>query len=619
MQAMTKFSRNTVKTVLTTLFMSGALGLAAGCSTLPDLEAKPPALPSDWLDAPAPQQAEDMTDWWTRANDPFLSQLIEEGLEAGPSVRVAALRMQEARALSRVTVADYLPIIGLGATGNYTRSLDGPRLVGSFQGFVAGGGQGNIVQENQQMTGFYGPRISWEIPLWSRIEAAAVGTRANIAFARADIDATRAALAADIAQAYVDYRTSYERVLALREAADIGRELARLSQISADAGFLAPAEAADAVRLAETLQARVPDAEVAARQFAGVLALLRGKAPGTDDPKIIAALLERKAIPIAAVPGALAKPADLLRLRPDIAQAEAQAVLAGVELGIARADLLPRLQLGGQLGVGSNLIGSGLPETLTQFELTPQITMPLLGWGRARANISRNSARFQQALINYESAVNQASAEASGAIVSWTQGEKRLASARAAEAAAEKTASGVRASQSAGIASLTDRLRADQQLIDARLNRISAEREAASAAILMYRSFGGGPARVDRLGRPPAQAEAEMSTTPATTVAAPASPSVQTQPGDITPYLTPELTSRMPDAGAAPTIAAAPSAHAIDEAAAMRARIEGATWGAAAPIDHASAPAPITVAPAVAAAPKQAPKRAMPQRAAGRP
>jgi NodT family efflux transporter outer membrane factor (OMF) lipoprotein len=468
-----------------------ALTLGA-CSTLPDRQPTAPDLPADWPSAPSPAAAADLREWWKGFNDPALDQFVDEALREGASAKIAALRIKEARAITRQTLADYLPIFGLGASGNYTQAVDGPDLVGSFQSFIAGGGQGGAVsRQSEQFFASYGPRLSWEIPIFARIEAAALGTRINVVLAQADYAGAQAALTADIAQNYVDARAARLRYAALVEAADLGADLSRLSKIASDAGFVAPADAADAERQAQTLQSRLPNAAIVVTQFVGAVSALRGKPPGEETTRMRALFEPIAPVPsltIAAVPGA---PADLLRMRPDIAAAEARAILAGVELGIARADLLPRLTLGGTLGVADNIIGSALPERSIQFELLPQVTMPLLGWGRAGVRV--RDARFEQALITYEQTVVTAATEASGAIYAHTQSKVRLDAARAAESAAEKSAVGARAAYGAGISSLSDRLRADQQLIDARLTRIEAERQAAQAAITVYRTFGAGP------------------------------------------------------------------------------------------------------------------------------
>ena len=118
----------------------------------------------------------------------------------------------------------------------------------------------------------------------------------------------------------------------------------------------------------------------------------------------------------------------------------------------------------------------------------------MFDWGRRFGVQRQRSAQFEQSLIRYQQTVTQAVAEASNALVSLDQGRLRLDSARRAEDAAERTARGSRAAFEAGIQSLADRLRSEQQLIDANLTRIDAERAAAGAAIATYRAFGGGPA-----------------------------------------------------------------------------------------------------------------------------
>jgi len=84
---------------------AGALALTA-CSTMPRREATAPALPPAWTDVETAQNEVALTDWWKDFGDPELDKLVAEGLQAGPSVRLAALRVKEARALSRQTFGD---------------------------------------------------------------------------------------------------------------------------------------------------------------------------------------------------------------------------------------------------------------------------------------------------------------------------------------------------------------------------------------------------------------------------------------------------------------------------------------------------------------------------------
>jgi outer membrane protein TolC len=275
----------------------------------------------------------------------------------------------------------------------------------------------------------------------------------------------------------------------------VSDELARILEISANAGFTSEADAADARRLAESTRTRLPGLVIEARRAENVLAVLRGKAPGTESPATQAVIETANApVPHLDLASAPAAPADLLRLRPDVARAEAQTLIAAAQLGVARADMLPRLNLTGSINVTDAVLNNPVSAGTTLATATPFISIPLFDWGRRLAVARQRDAQFDQSLIQYQQTVTQAVAEASNALAALDQGRIRLDSAQAAETAAETTARGSRAAYGAGIQSLSDRLRTEQQLIEATLTRIDAEAQAARAAIATYRAFGGGPA-----------------------------------------------------------------------------------------------------------------------------
>jgi NodT family efflux transporter outer membrane factor (OMF) lipoprotein len=465
--------------------LAAALGLAAlaACSTMPRERAEAPALPSAWRDAPVGADVP-VADWWTHFGDSALDRLVVEALQTGPSVQLALARVREARALSHTTIARYLPELTATGQGQYARAIEDGALPAS------GGGS-----EREQMTGYYGARVAWEIPLFARIEASAIGARANTQSALADVRAAQVALAADVAQAYVDLRAANASRAALQRYVAAADELAGILEVSARAGFASEADAADARRLAESTRARLPGLVIEARRAENVLAVLRGLAPGTETEAMQTVLGQAEApIPHLELAAAPAAPADLLRLRPDVARAEARTLFAAAAVGEARANLLPQLNLTGSITVSEAMIGDPTGVGATLGQATPFISIPLFDWGSRLAQIRQRDAQFDQALIGYRQTVTQAVAEAANALTALDQGRLRLASARRAEAAAEAAARGARAAYGAGIQSLADRLRAEQQLIDASLTRIDAEAQAARAAIATYRAFGGGPA-----------------------------------------------------------------------------------------------------------------------------
>ncbi len=465
-------------------------GLLGACSTMPHERAKPPELPSAWRDAPVGADVS-LTDWWTQFNDPLLDKLVTEALRDGPTVRIAALRVREARAVSHSTLAANLPTVDIVGSGQYSEAL---RRTPEFPAATGG-------TEAQQMFGSYGPSASWEVPLFGRIFSAAAGARANSASAQADLRGARVALVADVAQAYVDLRTAQSSRAALEESVASADRLASILETSSRAGITSAADAADARRQAESTRAQLAALVIAERGAENTLAVLRGRAPGTEAGETATGLEQVAGVPSLALAEAPATPADMLRLRPDVAHAEAQVLLAAAALGEARTNLLPQLNLTGSVNISQNIIGSPLANQggdNTVLGGGALITIPLFDWGSRWAQVGQRDAQFHEAMITYQQTVTQAVAEGSNALVSLDQGGKRLTAARAAESAAEASARGARAAQEAGIQSLADRLRAEQLLIDARISRINAEASEASAAIAVYRAFGGGPAPVGR-------------------------------------------------------------------------------------------------------------------------
>jgi len=471
-----------------------AAAALAACSTMPGERPLSPDLPANWTDAPAGAELP-VSDWWANFDDPALTALVNEALLNGPSVQQALLRVRESRALSHSTVAQYLPELSATGQGQYSRAVENGALP------TAGGGT-----EREQMTGSYGGSVSWEIPLFSRIEAAFVGSRANTRGADADVRAAQVTLAGDVAQAYVDLRAAQASRAALQRSVETADELSRILDISFNAGITSEADAADARRLAEATRARLPGLVIEERRAENVLAVLRGLAPGTETPETRAVLdAEGQPVPFMQLTQAPAAPADLIRLRPDVARAEAQAIVAAAGVSNARTDLLPRLNLTGSILTTDALIGDPLNVGGTFANGTPLISIPLFDWGARLARVRERDAQFDQALLQYRQVVTQAVAEASNALVALDQGRLRLDSARRAETAAETTARGSRAAYGAGIQSLTDRLRSEQQLIDANLTRIDAEAQSARAAIATYRAFGGGPSFETPLREVPSQ------------------------------------------------------------------------------------------------------------------
>ncbi|MET0545905.1 MAG: TolC family protein [Caulobacterales bacterium] len=420
----------------------------------------------------------DLSVWWTAFDDPLLNKVVDESFAQNITLQQAVLRVREARALGRQTIAGVLPTLDAVGSVTSTEALDGPGLVNSTGGF-----------DDRQTTAVYGPSAIWEVPLFGRIQAAGVGYKGTILAATAAARGTRATLAADAAQAYVDLRAAQSRAQLLDQSATALESIRAANQKQVDAGILSTGDFARTQSLAANARARAETAQAVLRRALDRVAVLRGIAPGTD--ALEAELAKTAPVPNFTAGAPRSTPANLLRARPDIAQAEAAALQQAALVGVARNDLLPQLTLGGQINIYDTVSGQPFSGGGTQGVLNAAVSMPLWDWGSRLANVTVQKSRFKSAMLGYRDTVNNAVAEAQGALATFARTQRAADLARESEAAAFRRDNAQAALYRVGISSLNDRLDATNDLITARLDRTAAEADAAAAAIAVYRAFGG--------------------------------------------------------------------------------------------------------------------------------
>lgn len=420
----------------------------------------------------------DLAVWWRAFDDPLMNQVVDEAFAQNITLKQAVLRVREARALGRQTIAGVLPTLDAKGSASSTEALRGQELFSSERGL-----------EPKQAYYSFGPSASWEVPLFGQIQTAAVGYRGTIRAATAAARGARAALAAEAAQAYVDLRTAQARADLLDQSARALEAIRAANQKQVDAGILAKGDFARTVSLASNARARAEVAKAAVRTSLDRLAVLRGMAPSTDP--LEAELAKPAPAPIFKSGAPRSTPANLLRARPDIAQAEGEALQASAQVGAARNALLPQLNIGGQINVLDNITGSALPGDQTQAALSATVSLPLFDWGSRLANVSVQKSRFESSMLAYRDTVNKAVAEAQGALTTFARTQDAAILSREAEAAAIDRDNAQAALYRVGISSLNDRLDATNDLITARLDRATADADAAASAIAVYRAFGG--------------------------------------------------------------------------------------------------------------------------------
>jgi NodT family efflux transporter outer membrane factor (OMF) lipoprotein len=469
------------------------LGLAAGlagCAVGPDYRMPDIAVPDAFLPPPveiaqriARKSDQDLTEWWRPLRDPELDSLIGRALESNLDLEIALTRLQEARTQEFVVVGESLP--ASGATGGGGIGTGTNLTISRTSDVFRSAENGTNFRHLQEAGGF---DATWELDVFGKfqreLEAATYDTEA-LAEARNWVLVT---VAADVARAYLDMRALQGELAVLRKNIAVAKGSFDFEKSRFQQGITNELDVALAERHLATLQAGVApvEAQIAASQH--VIAVLLGQFP-EDFAKELASPREIPALPARVPPGL---PIDLLRRRPDIHAVERQLAAATARIGVATADLFPRVILSGALGAqGGPHSSSAIPITLIGAA-GPSIYWPVLDFGTLDAKVDIADLQAHELLVSYKQAILTAVQQVDDAVASYTAGQDRLKNLDRALAAARQATKLATDRYDRGLTDYLNVLDAERQEFDLEEQYVITQRNAAKQLITLYKALGGG-------------------------------------------------------------------------------------------------------------------------------
>lgn len=452
-----------------------AAGLGA-CTVGPDYVAPDIRIAPEWS-VPADVSAVD-AQWWRGLGDPQLAELIEAAVRSNLDLREAEARLREARANRDAVHGRTLPEVGAAASATQGRvSENGQLPVASIPGF------------NRDATLFdFGFDASWEIDLWGRTRRAIESAEARAEAAEEARRGVLMSVVAEVARSYVELRAAQARRASAATDAEAQARIARLVGERYRAGEASRFDFARADAQSQATAAAIDNLDADARAAAHRIGLLTGR----PAESAAAQLLAPGALPQAPVEVAVGLRSDLLRRRPDIRQAERELAAFTAEIGVATADLFPRVSLLGSLGQQARELGDLASFDSTRFQIGPSLRWPIFSGGRIRAQIRAADARTDAALARYERAVLGALAESETALNRFVAAQS---TARRAAAAREQSALALelaRQRYGAGEDDLIVLLNAQSAFSAADRQSVDARAAELAAVIALYKALGGG-------------------------------------------------------------------------------------------------------------------------------
>jgi NodT family efflux transporter outer membrane factor (OMF) lipoprotein len=455
--------------------------LIAGCTMIgPDFKKPDAPLVDEWTTDETPvisnQTPPADSQWWKVFNDPVLDSLIQNAYEQNLTLQIAGLRVLEARAqLGIVTGSLYPQSQTLSGNYSYNRGPDTPLTDQHF---------------NQAGIGF---DAAWEMDFWGKFRRGVESADANLIANIASYDDVLVTLTAEVARSYVLIRTLQERIRLAHENIKIQKRSLELTTNQYETGSVTELDMQQATTQLRNTQASVPNLLISLEQAQHALSILMGMPPQSLNE----ILGNTTGIPAPPAEVAAGIPADLLRRRPDIRQAELQARAQSAQIGIADAELLPSFTLFGSIGwnvndAGSDSLGDLFESSNLSFSTGPAFQWKILNYGRLKNQVRVQDARLQQLLVNYENVVLIAEAEVKNAISGFYHSGIEAKYRKQSADAAMRSANLSMLQYTEGVSLYQSVLDATRSLASQQDAYAVTRGNIATSLIALYKALGGG-------------------------------------------------------------------------------------------------------------------------------
>ncbi len=456
----------------------------AGCALIgPDFKRPSAPIAAKWSATGDPSLDDsgyaDYHEWWTVFNDEDLTRLVGLAYRNNLSLRSAGVRVLEARAQLGIAIGEFYP-----QQQTASASLNYNRIPGSFP---------YLLSKNTYWADAFGAQATWEIDFWGKLRRAIESADDAFLASVANYDNALVSLVADVATAYVQIRTVEAQIAIAQENVERQKTALKIARAKFLYGTATKRDVYQAEDVLGGTQATIPQLGIQLDQAKNALSVLLGLPP----EQFSDALGGSAKIPTTNIKLSAGIPADLLRRRPDIRQAELLAAAQCAQIGFAKADLLPTFALTGNVGVfatniGQASLGDVFQKSTLAFGAGPGVQWNILNYGQITNNVRVQDAKFQEALINYQNTVLSAQQDVENGITTFVQSRVQVQFLQASVTAATGAYNIAMIQYRQGIADFTTVLTAEQNLLQAQNNLALATGSVALGLISTYRALGGG-------------------------------------------------------------------------------------------------------------------------------
>ena len=483
------------------LLLAGVLG---GCTVLgPDFKAPEWASPASWFSDQRPKltpvasmPAAEPVDpaWWSQFGDPQLTALVRMVAAQNLDVRLAAIRLEQARYQVAIAVSAELPQVNAG--GGYLRQkssrygiLTATQPNSSNASGTAAGVTGSPTRRFDPYDIFQGGfDASWELDLWGRVARSVESAAATAqAIARLQRGVLLTSIA-EVARTYIFIRGAQAQLQIARDNLRIAQQSLNLTQARAAGGMTTDLDVANASAQLRRTAAEVPLIQQREAALINALSLLLGQGPNA----LRSQLETRKPVPPVPAVVPIGVPSDLVRRRPDVRRVEAELHAATADIGVAEAEFYPKFRMGGSVGVQALQFGNLFNLASSTFAVGPSLTIPIFEGGRLKANLKLQEARQQEAAVAFQRTVLTAWHEVDNAMTAYQTEQARRNELTRAVADSQRALGMAQSRYEQGVADFLTVLDTQRLLLGTQQQLQISTTNVSEYLVALYKALGGG-------------------------------------------------------------------------------------------------------------------------------
>lgn len=406
--------------------------------------------------------------------DDVLNQLIKDAEISSPNLKMAILKLRQAREVLKIDVKNGFPTFDISAKYNYVNESDNMETL--------------IKNDYYQI----GVDMAWEIDIFGKTRREAESSKAQYRAMVENLKNVNVSLISDIATNYINLRMAEQNLKNMRENILLQEDVYNIISERFNADLVDEMTLSQSKYLLENMKMQVPMLEYQREMYANALAVLLGKLPQSldeflqsENKNLVSRVFEYD------VEKLYRLPVSIIRSRPDVRMAEENLISQNAEIGVAVANVYPSFSLSGFLGFQSLKFSNLIERDSVGHSLVPKMVLPLFHFSQLRNNIEVQKLKRDEAEVNYEQTLLNAVAELRNAIIAIDKEYKVNKSASLAYQKMSEVSYLMWKKYLSGLVEYTDVLTAEQNRLEAQTNMVNSNANLYKNIITFYKAIGG--------------------------------------------------------------------------------------------------------------------------------